>query len=70
MFLVKDLAQASGQSIHTLKYYLKIGLIREVGRSPETRFRYFDNSTLQRLTKIRKLRKQNKSIYEISQILK
>lgn len=70
VFLIKDLAQASGQSIHTIKYYLKIGLIKEVGRSPETRFRYFDQSSLKRLEQIRSLRKENKSIKEIQRALK
>ena len=68
-FLLKDLARASGQSIHTIKYYLKIGLIKEVGRSPETRFRYFNNSTLKRLDKIRQLRRENRSIREIKELL-
>lgn len=69
MFLLKDLAQISGQSIHTLKYYLKIGLIDEIGRSPETRFRYFNNSTLRKLAEIRRLRRQNKTIREIQEML-
>lgn len=69
LLLLKDVAQISGQSIHTVKYYLKIGLLKEAGRSPETRFRYFDEFSLQRLTRIRSLRKQNKSIKEIQEIL-
>jgi len=69
ILLLKDLTQVSGQSIHTIKYYLKIGLLKEVGRSPETRFRYFDASSLKRLEQIRKLRKQGKSIKEIQEIL-
>jgi len=69
LLLLKDVAQISGQSIHTVKYYLKIGLLKEAGRSPETRFRYFDQFSLQRLTRIRSLRKQNKSIKEIQEIL-
>lgn len=69
LFLIKDLAQVSGQSIYTIKYYLKIGLIKEEGRSPGSRFRYFGNSTLRRLKKIRKLRKEQKSIKEIRGIL-
>ncbi len=69
LLLLKDVAQISGQSIHTVKYYLKIGLLKEAGRSPETRFRYFDQSSLERLTRIRSLRKQNKSIKEIQEIL-
>lgn len=65
IYLLKDLARLSGYSIHTIKYYLKLGLIKEFGRSPETRFRYFDDSTLENLRKIRTLRKQGKSIKEI-----
>jgi DNA-binding transcriptional MerR regulator len=48
-----------------LKYYLKIGLIKEIGRSPETSFRYFDDSTVERLRKIRVLRKAGRPIKEI-----
>ena len=55
----------SGYSIHTVKYYLKIGLIKEVSRSPETRFRYFDDSNIEKLSKIRVLRKEGRSIREI-----
>ena len=69
IFLLKDVAQISGQSIHTVKYYLKIDLIKEVDRSPGTDSRYFNNSTLRQLTKIRKLRKQNKPIREIQATL-
>lgn len=69
VYLLKDLAQISGQSIYTIKYYLKLGLIKEAGRSPETRFRYFDEFSLKRLEKIRSLRKDNKSIKEIQEIL-
>lgn len=64
-YLIKDLARISGYSIHTIKYYLKIGLIKEVSRSPETRFRYFDDSTVERLKKIRDLRKEERSLKEI-----
>lgn len=69
IYLIKDLAASSGHTIHTIKYYLNIGLIKEVGRSPETNFRYFDNMTLERLKKIRAFRKQNKSLAEIKERL-
>lgn len=65
IYLIKDLARLSGYSIHTLKFYLKIGLFKEVSRSPETRFRYFDDSSLELLKKIRDFRKEGKSIKEI-----
>lgn len=62
IYLIKDLARISGHSIHTLKFYLKIGLIREVSRSPETNYRYFDDSTIQVLQKIHLLRKEGKAL--------
>ena len=65
IYLIKDLARTTGYSIHTIKYYLKIGLIKEVDRSPETRYRYFDDTTIEELKKIRQLRKQSKTISEI-----
>lgn len=69
VYLIKDLARLSGHTVYTLKYYLNIGLIKEVGRSPETNFRYFNDTTLERLKKIRELRRENKSIAEIKEIL-
>ena len=65
IYLIKDLARSTGYSIYTLKYYLKIGLIKEVSRSPETRFRYFNDTTIERLKKIRELRKEKRTIKEI-----
>ena len=65
LYLLKDIARMSGCSIHTVKYYLKIGLLKERGRSPETGFRYFDDTTLEQLKGIRALRRQGKSIKEI-----
>jgi len=69
MYLMKDLSRLSGHSVHTLKFYLKLGLITEAGRSPETRFRYFDDGTLDRLSKIRLWRRQDKSLSEIHHLL-
>ncbi len=69
IYLIKDLSRLSGHSIHTLKFYLKRGLISEIGRSPETRFRYFDDTTLARLAQIRAYRRQHKSLDAIQQLL-
>ncbi len=65
VYLIKDLARLSGYSIHTLKFYLKIGLIKEISRSPETRFRYFNDSNIDELRKIRTLRKNGRSLKQI-----
>ena len=69
VYMIKDVARLSGHSIYTLKFYLKLGLLHEVGRSPETRFRYFDESTLVQLKKIRALRKQGKRLAQIQQLV-
>ncbi len=69
VYLIKDLSRLSGHSIHTLKFYLKLGLIKESGRSPQTRFRYFDDGVLAQLTRIRTFRKEGKSLAEIGQLL-
>ena len=65
IYLVKDLARLSGLSIHTVKYYLRIGLILEMGRSPETNYRYFNQATLNQLETICSLRRRGKSLQEI-----
>jgi DNA-binding transcriptional MerR regulator len=69
IYLLKDLAKISGHSTHTLKYYLRLDLIQEIGRSPETNFRYFDDSSLEQLKEIRALQKQDYSLKEIHQKL-
>lgn len=69
IYLLKDLSRLSGHSIHTLKYYLKIGLLREAGRSPQTRFRFFNDTTVQQLSTIRGWRKERRSLAEIKRLL-
>ncbi len=69
IYLIKDLAKFSEYSVHTIKYYLKIGLLKETGRFPETNFRYFDQSSILQLKKIRQLRKEQKSIKTIKTLL-
>lgn len=70
VYLMKDLSRRSGHSVYTLKFYLKRGLITEAGRSPETRFRYFDDSTLSTLATIRAWRRQKKSLAQIQALLR
>jgi len=65
IYLIKDLARISGFSVYTLKFYLKLGLFKEVSRSPETNYRYFDDSTIKSLQKIRALRKEGRALREI-----
>ena len=65
LYLIKDLARITGLSNDTVKFYLKIKLISEVGRSPETNFRYFDDSTVKRLNEIIEMRRNKRPIKEI-----
>ncbi len=69
IYLLKDLSRISGHSTPTLKFYLRIGILQEIGRSPETNFRYFDDSTLEKLKSIRALQAQGLSLDAINQKL-
>ena len=69
VYLMKDLSRLSGHSIHTLKFYLNIGLIQESGRSPQTNFRYFNDHTLEQLSRIRAWRKAKRSLKDIRVLL-
>ena len=57
IYLVKDLARAAGQSVYTVEHYLRKGLLKEFGRGPHTNYRYFNDQSVDRLKKIRELRK-------------
>lgn len=70
IYLIKDLSSLSGLSVYTIKYYLKLGLIKEISRSEGTNFRYFDDSTLEELKKIIELRRQKVSLKKIENIIK
>ena len=69
IYLLKDIARISGHSIHTIKYYLKLELIKEIARSPDTNFRFFDDSTIEMLTKIREFRLKKIPLKEIKNLL-
>ena len=65
IYLVKDLSCITGVSVYTIKYYLKLGLIKEVGRTSQLNYRYFDDSIVKQLAKIRKRRKEGLPIAKI-----
>ena len=69
IYLIKDLSRLSGLSVYTIKYYLKLGLIKEIARSQETNFRYFDDSNLEELKMIIGLRREKTSLKKIQDIL-
>lgn len=69
VYLIKDLARNTGFSIDTIKYYYKLGLLKEEGRSPGTNFRYFGDASVKILQRIRLLRTQGNSLKEIGALL-
>jgi len=69
MYLVKDIAALSNFSVYTVKYYLKLGLIKETGRSACSHFRFFDESVLETLKKIQEYRKNGISLNKIRELL-
>ena len=70
IYLLKDLAKRSGITTHTLKFYLRVGLFKEIGRWPETQFRYFNDSSYETLKKIKALQKKNFTLKQIQDYLK
>ncbi|MDO8535930.1 MAG: MerR family transcriptional regulator [Candidatus Omnitrophota bacterium] len=70
IYLIKDLSRMTGLSIYTIKYYLNMGLVKEVGRSSETNFRYFDNQTVDDLKRIIAYKKDNISLAKIFELMK
>lgn len=69
IYLLKDLSIETGYSTHTLKYYLKMGLLKEIGISPSTRFRFFNKNAIIRLKKIRQLKSTGMTIKQIQEVL-
>lgn len=69
IYLLKDLSQLTGYSTYTLKYYLKLGLFEEMGRSPSTNFRYFDDENIRQLKDIRRMQSDGMSLKEIKEKL-
>ncbi len=65
IYLLKDLAALTGCSTHTLKFYLRMGLIKEIGRTQVTNIRYFDDTSRERLKEIRRLQRQNMTLKQI-----
>ena len=65
VFLIGDLASQTGLSIHTLNYYIRLGLIKEVARSRRSGYRLFNEETVKTLKKIIRLRQRQTPIREI-----
>jgi DNA-binding transcriptional MerR regulator len=65
VFLIGDLASQTGLSIHTLNYYIRLGLITAVTRADRSGYRVFDEGTVETLVRIIDLRRRQIPIKEI-----
>lgn len=68
-YSIKDLAVEAGVSYHTVYYYIRRGLVEEIGLMGEDQ-RVFDEECLRRLKKIVALRAEGESTRQIQEILK
>lgn len=69
MYLISNLASKTGLSKDTINYYLKIGLIKETSRVPELDYRVFNDSVIERIDQINKLKRKGYSLKKIKDIL-
>jgi DNA-binding transcriptional MerR regulator len=68
IYMISDLASATGLSRHTLNFYLKLGLIKESGRT-ESNYRFFDQVVVDRLHDIIRLRQAGCPLKQIQALL-
>ncbi len=68
LYMISDLASVTGMSRHTLNFYLKLGLIEESGRT-ESNYRFFDQTVVDRLHHIIRLREDRHSLKQIKALL-
>ena len=69
IYMTSDLVSVTGLGRHTVYYYLKLGLIKETGRTWRGNYRYFNQSVIERLQKIIALRAEGLSLNAIKQRL-
>ena len=68
IYMISDLASATGLSRYTLNFYLKLGLIEESGRT-ESNYRFFDQTVVDRLHRIICLRNKGLPLQQIKALL-
>ncbi|NQU06859.1 MAG: MerR family transcriptional regulator [Calditrichaeota bacterium] len=65
VYMIGDLASMTGLSIHTINYYINLGLVEAAARANRSGYRLFDNETLNTLKHVIELRCQKIPIREI-----
>ncbi len=67
---IGELSERSGFSIHTLRYYDQIGLLRPAARNPISRFREYGDDALDLLTLVKAAKVASLSLPKTQKILK
>lgn len=70
MVQIGEFSKICRVSVKTLRYYDKLGLLRPAAVDRETGYRYYDQSQLERMLLIRKLRRYGFSLEEILSLLR
>ena len=68
IYMISDLAVATGLSRYTLNFYMKLGLVEESGRT-ESNYRFFDQAVVDRLHRIITLRHEGYTLQQIKVLL-
>jgi len=68
IYMISDLAAATGLSRYTLNFYMKLGHIEESGRT-ESNYRFFDKAVVDRLHHIINLRQAGYTLQQIKALL-
>ena len=68
IYMISDLAAATGLSRYTLNFYMKLGLVEESGRT-ESNYRFFDQAVVDRLHRIINLRQEGYTLQQIKALL-
>jgi DNA-binding transcriptional MerR regulator len=66
--MISDLASITGLSRYTLNFYLKLGLIKESGRT-ESNYRFFDQVVVDRLQDVIRYRQAGYTLKQIKALL-
>lgn len=69
MYTIGELSQAAQVTVKTIRYYQELGILSPVKIDDETGYRYYDNSSYDRISSILTLKKLGFSLKEIQNIL-
>jgi len=67
VLLISDLASRTGLSIHTINYYIRLGLVAAPARAERSGYRLFSEDTVAELNRVVELRRREIPLRDIIQ---